>query len=282
MENKLHPIPPTASVKVWQVLNVIGFLLMVTMNFLANFLPLNGNTTGALSDKYPNLFVPSGPTFAIWGMIYLLLLIFTVYQASTLFSSKASRVNSIVQNIGIWYFISSLMNASWIIAWHYELVPVSVAIMLVMLFALIVVNFAVLNGTLNLSRGERFVTKAPFGLYLGWICVATIANVTAWLTGIGWQGGFEEDTWAVIMIALGGLIALTATKGLHNGYLAWAVVWAFAGIISKRLDQEPIYYSIILIAGVAALLLFIYGIVSVVRDFRTDRVTYPQASRLYS
>lgn len=281
MNSALTPTPPTSSVKTLQILNVIGFLIMLTLNYLAVALPLNGKSTGELSDKYPNLFVPAGATFSIWGIIYLLLLIFTVYQASTLFSNKASRVNTIVQKIGIWYFVSSLLNASWIMVWHYELVPISVAVMLVMLLSLIIVNFAIYNGSAHLTRWERFVTKAPFGVYLGWICVATIANVTSWLTGIGWQGGFEQDTWAVLMIVIGGLITFVAASRLHNGYLALAVVWAFGGIIAKRLDQEPIYYSIVFVAGVVALLLLIYALVALVRDFKSRPVTSTEPSSLY-
>jgi len=281
MYSKLFPTQPTASIKTWQVLNIIGFLIMLTLNFLANYLPLNGKTTGELSDKYQNLFVPSGPTFSIWGLIYLLLLLFTVYQASTLFSTKASLVNTVVQKIGFWYFLSSLMNASWIIAWHYELVPVSVAIMLIMLFSLILINFGIYNGSGDLPRWERFINKAPFGLYLGWICVATIANITSWLTGIGWRSGFEEDTWAVIVIALGGIITFIAASRLRNGYLALAVVWAFGGIIAKRLAQEPVYYSIVFVAGVAALALLIYGLIALVRDFKTRQVSTPEPSSLY-
>ena len=281
MEYRLPPIFPTASTKIWQVLNVFGFLIMLSLNFLANYLPLNGKTTGELSDKYPNLFVPSGPTFAIWGLIYFLLLIFTIYQASTLFSRKASRVNTIVNRIGPWFFVSSLLNATWVVTWHYELVPVSVAVMLVLLFSLILLNFAVFNGLADVTRRERFVAKAPFGVYLGWICVATIANVTAWLSGIGWQGGFESDTWAFIMIVVGGIIAYGAAGGLQNGYLAWAVVWAFVGIISKRLGEEPMYYSIVFVAACASLFLFIQGLVMIIRDFQSQRVNHPQPTTLY-
>lgn len=281
MDSKLTPTPPSSSVKTLQVLNVIGYIIMLTLNFLAVSLPLNGKSTGELSDKYPNLFVPAGATFSIWGIIYLLLLIFTVFQASTLFSEKSSRVNTIVQKIGIWYFVSSLLNASWIMVWHYELVPISVAVMLVMLLSLIIVNFAIYNGSAHLTPWERFVTKAPFGVYLGWICVATIANVTSWLTGIGWQGGFEQDTWAVIMIAVGGIITFIAASRLQNAYLALAVVWAFGGIIAKRLDQVPLYYSIVFVAGAAALLLLIYALIVLVRDFKNRPTTYVEPSNLY-
>ena len=278
----MNQTTPGPSIKSLQVLNVIGYLLMVVMNFLANFLPINGQTTGELSDKYPNLFVPAGLTFSIWGVIYLLLLVFTVYQASTLFSSKASRVNTIVSQVGVWYFVSSLANALWIVVWHYEFLPVSVAVMVFILFSLILVNFGIVNINDGMTRKEKFLTKAPFGVYLGWICVATIANVTAWLTGVRWTGGgLQQDSWAVIMITVGAMIVLFAALRLRNGYSALAVVWAFSGIIIKRLNAEPVYQSIAFIAGAAAVVLFIVALIQIVRNNRAENLRRAEARPLY-
>lgn len=274
--------PANSWVKVLQVLNILGFLLMILLNFLANFLPINGMNTGELSDKYPNLFVPAGLTFSIWGVIYLLLLIFTIYQASTLFSSKDSRVNTIVSQVGIWYFISSVSNALWIIMWHYELLPVSIVVMLFILLSLLLTNFGIVNINDVMTRKEKFLTKAPFGVYLGWICVATIANITAWLTGLHWNGGgLEQDSWAVIMIVIGAIIVLFAALRLRNGYLALAVVWAFAGIVIKRQSSEPVYQSIAFIAGAAAVVLFIVALVLIVKQNKTGNHARVEASSLY-
>lgn len=281
METRLPTTPPSATVKTLQILNLIGFLIMVGMNFLANYLPINGRTTGELSDKYANLFVPTGLTFSIWGVIYLALLGFTLYQVGNLFSTKASRANTITGQIGIWYFVSSLLNAIWIIVWHYELVPVSVAVMLLLLVSLLILNFGITNIAHPMTGTERFLTKAPFGLYLGWICVATIANVTAWLTGIRWQGGFEQDTWAVIMICAGTAIALFAAVRMRNGYLSLAVVWAFAGIVLKRLETEPLFYSIVFVAAVGAFILLIYSAIGIAQDFKKEETLHPEPSRLY-
>lgn len=274
--------PSTTWVKTLQVLNILGYLFMVCMNFLANFLPINGLNTGELSDKYPNLFVPAGLTFSIWGVIYLLLLVFTIYQASTLFSSKVSRVNTIVSQVGIWYFISSVANALWIVVWHYEFLPVSVAVMVFILLSLLLTNFGIININDVMTRKEKFLTKAPFGVYLGWICVATIANVTAWLTGVRWTGGgLEQDSWAVIMIVVSALIVLFAALRLRNGYLALAVVWAFIGIVIKRQNSEPLYQSVAFVAGVAAVVLFIVALVLLVKQNKTDNLARVQASSLY-
>ncbi|WP_373513062.1 hypothetical protein [Persicitalea sp.] len=278
----MNQIASDSRLKTFQVLNILGYLLMVTMNFLANYLPINGLTTGELSDKYPNLFVPAGITFSIWGVIYLLLLLFTVYQASTLFSGKPSRINTIVSQIGIWYFVSSLMNSMWIVAWHYEFLPASLAIMTFILLSLLLTNFGIANVNDVMTRKEKFLTKAPFGVYLGWICVASIANVTTWLTGVRWTGGgLEQDSWAVIMVVVGALIVLFASFRLKNGYVALAVVWAFFGIIIKRLDVEPVYQSIAFVAGAAALVLFILALVLIVRQNKTGNLTKVEATSLY-
>lgn len=274
--------PSTPWIKTLQVLNILGFLLMILLNFLANFLPLNGQNTGELSDKYPNLFVPAGLTFSIWGVIYLLLLVFTVYQASTLFNGRAGRVNTIVSQVGIWYFVSSVANALWIVVWHYEFLPVSVAVMMFILFSLLLTNFGIVNINDAMTRKEKFLTKAPFGLYFGWICVATIANVTAWLTGVRWTGsGLEQDSWAVIMIVVGALIVLFAALRLRNGYLAFAVVWAFVGIVIKRQNSEPVYQSVAFIAGAAAVVLFIVALVLIIKQNKKDYHSKVEASPLY-
>ncbi|GAB2772395.1 hypothetical protein GCM10027275_14090 [Rhabdobacter roseus] len=240
---------PTARTRTWQVLNLLGFLLMVGLNFLANWLPINGNTTGALSDKYTNLIVPAGSTFSIWGLIYLLVGVFTLYQLKGLFRTERSVVNTLVHNIKGWFFASSLLNACWIVAWHYELLPVSVAIMLVLLASLIRINLGLYNLQPYLSTGERFLTQASFGLYLGWICIATILNITTWLVAINWTGGLENDSWAVIMVVVGGLVVLYTSLKLINPYVALAAIWAFLGIIWKRNESELTYYSIIYTAA---------------------------------
>ena len=262
---------PDSRTKVLQVANILGFLLMVGMNFLANFLPLNGKSTGELSDKYPNLFVPSGATFSIWGVIYLLLLVFTIYQASTLFSNKPARVNTVVNTIGAWYMVSSLFNGFWIVVWHYERVPLSVGIMLSLLVSLLVINFRIASLAGNMTGKEAFVNKSPFGVYLGWICVATIANVTTLLISIDWSTGLNEDTWAVIMIIIGAIIVLFAASRIRNGYIALAVVWAFIGIVSKRTSTEPIYRAVALIAGICAFVLFMVGLWLVFKDIRKPK-----------
>ena len=136
-------------------LNILLFGGMIVMNYLANALPLNNKTTGELSDSFPNLFVPAGITFSIWGIIYLLLFVYCIVQFTG--SNQA-----IVSDISWFFGISCVLNALWIVFWHYEKLPLSLLVMAGLLISLIYINFLIRS----LPMG---VIKASFGIYLGWI-----------------------------------------------------------------------------------------------------------------
>lgn len=216
-------------------INILFFAAMIVMNYLANALPLNGKTTGELSGSFPNLFVPAGLTFSIWGVIYLLLLTFCFIQFNS--------ANQVIINRISWLFIAScILNALWIVAWHYGRLPLSVIIMLGLLVSLIWINIIIKD----LPFG---IIKAAFGVYLGWICIATIANVTGLLVANNWNGfGISEETWTVIMIFAGALITVAALWRFDNPFIGLSVVWAFAGIMIKR---QADYRSIFVVAAIA-------------------------------
>jgi hypothetical protein len=229
--------------------NILFLAGMILMNYLANAIPINNRTTGELSDSFPNLFVPAGITFSIWGIIYLLLIIFAVVQF-------LPANQSIVTRIGWLFVFSCTFNALWIVAWHYGKLPASLLIMTGLLVTLIYIN-------LNI-RGDSFgIIKAAFGVYLGWICIATIANVTALLVHYNWAGfGLSGEAWTIIMIAAGAIIAVLAIMRLVNPYIGLAVIWAFAGIIIKRQDDHR---SIVIAAGTAILIVTIVTILGFLR-----------------
>ena len=234
-----------------KILNIVFFALMVVMNYLANALPLGGKTTGALSAQYPNLFVPAGITFSIWGVIYLMLAIFVVLQFR-------EQNKAMVEAIGWAFALSCLLNALWIVAWHYEKLPLSLLIMLGLLAVLTYINLQLRGQPLGLTR-------AVFGIYLGWICIATIANVTALLVNYNWGGwGVPEAAWAIIMIVAGLLVTSLALYRLQNPALGLAVVWAFAGIVINRQGDYP---AIAITAAVAAIIMATFAIYSATREF---------------
>ncbi len=217
-------------------INILVVAGMLVMNYLANALPLNNKTTGELSDSFPNLFVPAGLTFSIWGVIYLLLIIYCVVQ----FTGSDKEV---ISNISWLFGISCILNALWIVFWHYGKLPLSLLVMLGLLITLIFINISIRN----LPSG---IIKASFGIYLGWICIATIANVTALLVALNWNGfNISEEIWTMIMIFTGTLVVALTIYRLGNPFLGLSVVWAFIGIAIKRQDD----YRSIFISAIIAL-----------------------------
>ena len=233
------------------ILNLVGFMGTVVVNALANILPINGKTTGELSDQYPNLFVPAGFTFSIWGVIYVLIGIFVIYHLIIAFKKDTPKAPS-VERIGVLFFISCLANIGWIFAWHYEILPLSLGMMLILLGCLITIYLRLNIGKSDATKTERYVSHVPFSVYLGWITVATIANVTALLVDMNWGAlGFSEQFWAVAVIIVALVITLALMFLRRDIFYGIVVDWALFGILMKRLavkmtpDQNVVLISVV-------------------------------------
>lgn len=214
------------------ILNLLLFVAVVYVNMLAVTLPIKGKSTGELSDQYPNLFVPAGFTFSIWGLIYLLLLIFVVYQIWVSFNKNTVQKLSIQSQV--LFGLTHVFNMSWILAWHYEMIALSVLIMIAFLSTLIIL-FLNNEKIRNTTFVEKLVIETPINVYLGWISVATIANITALLVTIGWTGNpLTESTWTIIMLIIGTALAAIMLFRRSNFAYALVIIWAFYGIFSKR------------------------------------------------
>ncbi|MBI9106376.1 MAG: tryptophan-rich sensory protein [Spirochaetales bacterium] len=223
----------TFSFSIWAFINLIAFIAVVVVNGMANSLPLNGFGTGELSDLYPNLFVPAGITFAIWGIIYLLLAGFSVYGLTAAFSKNIETL--FLREIGPWFLISCMANICWIFAWHWKKVGLSLFFMLIILASLIILYRKIGIGSGELSKRIFIFTKLPFSIYLGWITVATIANITALLVNLNWNGfGISETVWTVIVIIAAVIITCLVIYRQKDWGYALVVLWAFIGIILKR------------------------------------------------
>ncbi|MFC1893882.1 hypothetical protein ACFLYR_07685 [Chloroflexota bacterium] len=247
------------------ILNLIGFLGTVVVNGLSNALPLNGKTAGELSDQYPNLFVPAGLTFSIWGVIYILLAIFVIYGLIVA-TKKNPENSSFVGNIGIFFFISCLANMGWIFAWHYEIVPLSLVLMLILLAALITMYLKLRIGKSDATRKEKYLVHLPFSVYLGWITIATIANVTALLVYLNWNAfGLGEPFWAVAVIIVGIGITLSVLLTRNDIFYCLVVDWALLGILLKRLADSTPVQSVIVVTIVGMALITVGIVVQIIR-----------------
>lgn len=213
-----------------QLITVLVFIATVIVNSLANALPLNGQTTGAISDSFKVFFVPAGYVFSIWGLIYLALGTFTVYQAL-----PAQRTNPRLRRIGYWFIAGSIANIAWIFFWHYNIFPLTLVMMLILLVSLLVVYVRLEIGVKAPSKIERWTINFPFSLYLGWITVATIANVTSLLDYLKWNGwGIAPEIWTVVMLAVAVIVAGLMLLSRRDSTYLLVLVWAFVGIALKH------------------------------------------------
>ena len=209
--------------------NVLAFIFMIVMNFLANYLPLNNITTAEISDKYYNIFTPAGFTFIIWGVIYISLAILVVYLIWGTVKGKEGPIQAI-SDIG-WYFAaSSVLNGVWIFTWHYDLIVLSLVVMGALLLSLILLYRRLRNGQVE-GRGYLL----PFSIYLGWISVATVANVATLTVKFDWGGfGLSPEFWLTVLLVV--IIALAAYMILkiRDSVYGLVILWALAGITAAR------------------------------------------------
>ena len=235
---------------------VITFIIMIVVNVLANALPINGMDTGVVSDSFPNLFAPAGITFSIWGVIYLLLGIFSFYQLGIINKNDAVSAE-LLDRVGIFFSISSVINSLWIFSWHYQIIPLSIILMLGLLYCLIkIVDTIKIE---KLSRREKFFIKVPFSIYFGWITVATIANATTLFVSLNWNRfGIPESVWTVILIIIGAAIGILTMLNNKDYFYGLVIIWAYFGIIIKHTtifqNQFP---SVIITAAICIALVLV-------------------------
>jgi hypothetical protein len=213
-----------------QIAVIVTILVTLIVNGLANALPLNGLNTGQISDRFHVYFVPAGYVFSIWGLIYLGLIAFATFQGL-----PAQRENPRMQSTGWWISLGGLANSAWIFLWHYEQFPLTLIAMFVLLGTLIVTYLRLGIGRTMVPKAETWIVRVPFSIYLGWITVATVANVTSVLDYLKWDGfGIAPEVWMGIM--LGVVLVITVLMNFTRRDVAFALVilWALAGISVKQ------------------------------------------------
>lgn len=213
----------------------VTFIAMVVINALSNILPINNRGTEEISDQYSNLFAPAGITFSIWGLIYLLLFLYTIYQMGCWQKKPEKSREKLFQEIGILFIMTSILNATWIFAWHYDYILWSVVIMLCLLTFLI--KIANILRKEKMSWKDHLLIKLPFSIYFGWITVATIANITILLVKYNWNGfGLTEQFWTIAILLIGALIGIIRMSYDRNLPYGLVFVWAYSGILYKHLS----------------------------------------------
>lgn len=242
-----------------RILAVLFYGLMVLVNFLANSLPINGRSTGDISGVYPNLFAPAGITFSIWGLIYLSLAAYLIYQFFLTKKDQEGGRGVLIKKINILFIATSIANICWVFAWHYDFIGLSVLIMAALLILLI--KIADILSKEKMISIEKLFVLAPFSLYFGWITVAAIANFTVFLLSINWNGfGISEAIWTSLVLFVGLVIGVLRMLKDKNPIYGSVLIWAYTGILFKHLSPTGFngqYPMVVASVGICLLLLVI-------------------------
>jgi hypothetical protein len=234
-----------------QISNFLSVIFTIIINSLANILPINNRLTGEISDSIPNLFVPAGLTFSIWGVIYTLLVLFAIYQIRDLFRKEKTDM-PFLEKIGVLFIISSIANVIWIILWHYEQVIFSLLAMILLFVSLLLIYLRLEIGKSDILLKEKLFVQLPFSVYIGWITVATIANVTAVLVEIGWDGfGISQQTWTILIIIIATILTILVLYNRKDYAYSAVIIWALLGIYLKRTADDAIFGVQTMIANTA-------------------------------
>jgi hypothetical protein len=240
-----------------QVITILITLITITVNGLANALPINGQGTGEISDRFDIYFVPAGYVFSIWGLIYLGLVAFTIYQAL-----PAQKEDQLLKKIYPAYWIGNTANIVWIFLWHYEFFPLTLVAMLILLASLLYMYLHISKSDVALDRNQKWFVKLPISIYLGWISVATIANLTQVLFFFEWGGwGISPAVWAVIMLVVATILGLLMVWREKDFAYALVLIWAFIGITNSQADtvlvaNTALFTSALLLVAIAIVALF--------------------------
>ncbi len=229
--------------------NTLTLAFTLVANGLAGSGAFNGKTVGDISARYDTLIAPAGYAFAIWGIIYLLLLLFVGYQW---YAWLKNREDTALKQTGLWFALGNLANGLWIFAWLNEYMGISVVLIFLLLFSLIMLTLRLRLEIWDAPLRTIAFVWWPICIYLGWIVVASVANVAAFLVSLGWQGGMlSPSAWTLILIAVatGIYLLLIITRNMREAALVG--IWAFIAIAVRQWSAHPeIVYAGLLAAGV--------------------------------
>jgi len=250
-----------------QFINLFVTIITIIFNGLANALPLNGQNTGQISGRFQVYFVPAGYVFSIWGLIYIGWLAFAIYQLL-----PAQRDNPRLKRIGYLFALSGLANMAWLFLWHYEYFVLTVVVMLILLLLLITIYLLLQIGKVQVHSLERWCVDIPFSLYLGWISVALIANITSLLSYLQWNGwGISPEIWTIIMLAVGFIIASAISLTRGDIVYMFVFIWAFVGIAIKNTN-------VLIVSTGAWITTVLVGLMLVVGSILARRTIYLKGS----
>ncbi|MCC3155629.1 hypothetical protein LJ737_00160 [Hymenobacter sp. 15J16-1T3B] len=236
-----------AAVQPWRWLAAAAVFGCIALNYWWNAHPANGQSMGVVSARYPTLLTPAGWAFSIWGLIFLSLAVYAVWQLL-----PAQRRNALPDAVAAPLAVASTAAGLWVVCFSYELIAVCTALMLLTLGALIV----------GYGRARRLVLKGaaprlaswPLSLFLGWISVATTVNVTLGLRELGWTTAINVSVLlSVVLLAVVLLLGLALAFRFRDAVYPLVLAWGLLGIWAvRRFDVPELGWLALALAGLLA------------------------------
>jgi len=243
------------------IAQLIAFISTLFVNYLANAKPINGLTSAEVSDKFPNLLVPAGFTFAIWGLIYTLVACYLIYYATVLVKKISGTVYQF-QNLALVFIASCILNSIWLISFHHLKIGLSLLIMIGLLSSVCYL-FLRTQYQIQLSLWPKFA----FESYFAWLNIATVANFCAFFVWTEWDGfGVSEVNWAYIILLV--LISLGLFVSIKFKTIIYPLVisWAIFGIHSK-LQETNFEGGLLKFTLIFSIFFVVVSAFNIVRDF---------------
>ncbi len=234
--------------------NIVAYIITLIINGLSNTTLIGGRTTAEVSALYPTLITPAGYVFSIWGVIYILLAVFLVYQA--LPSNKDKPFHT---QISFLFILTCVFNVAWLFLWQNVYISYSVILIIGFLLSLMAIYLRLNIGKSDVPLKERLAVHLPFSVYLGWLTIATIANISIALVAGNWDGfGISLETWAVLILAIALILDLIVIATRRDIGYSLVFIWALAGIAVNQTNGNVILTAeiaivIIVIALIATL-----------------------------
>ncbi len=238
------------------ITQVITFAICLYVNYLANALPINGYTSKEVSDMFYNKIVPAPFTFSIWGLIYALLAGYLIYYLIVLVQKKEKQILQF-EGIAPFFIALNLLNPGWMYFWH-QLKPGFALILMAGILISLIIIFLKTRNKIQMSMWPR----ASFEVYFGWICVATVANATAFLVSKGYDDiSMNTDIIAIfillVLITIGLIVSLKYRTVVYSLTLAWAFFGLWSNV--STMDVSALLVYVPLIGLVIFLLLGVYN-----------------------
>ncbi|MGC4190767.1 MAG: tryptophan-rich sensory protein [Thermomicrobiales bacterium] len=235
----------------WPLAGLVGYLLVLLMNFLANWIPFNGQMTGDVINKRPIPFQPAGWAFFIWFLIYILLGVYVVYTLT-----PGGQRSHRVRRIGGVFLVSCAANIVWLFLWHWEQFLLSLIAILVLWVSLLAIYILSRRGNVDgrqPSTWQKIAIQVPFSVYLGWASVATLANAAVWANR-SWHSGnpFSDRTWAVVLLIAGVIVAAAFALFARDAIVPLVFVWAYIGIVQQQWDVSTLVVVVAVIGAIAS------------------------------